>query len=99
MAARPIKPRYCGCPYRNIAFKPIGAPMAALDKIFISHDELEALRLCDLLGLTQEEAGNKMGISRGTVQRIVAIARKKVAGALVERAALIFGEPPLADQE
>ena len=99
MAARPLKPRRCGCPYRDIAFKPTGVPMAALDKIFISRDELEALRLCDLLGLTQEEAGSRMEISRGTVQRIVTTARQKVAKALVERTALVFGEPPLADEE
>ena len=47
-----------------------------------SVDELEALKLCDRDGLTQEEAGVKMGVSRGTVQRILSCARAKVADAL-----------------
>lgn len=51
---------------------------------------MEALRLCDRDGLTQEEAGQKMGVSRGTIQRIITIARKKTAGALSEGRALIF---------
>jgi len=38
---------------------------------------MEALRLCDRDGLTQEEAGQKMGVSRGTIQRIITIAREK----------------------
>lgn len=46
-------------------------------------EELEALRLCDLEGLSQDEAGSRMDISRGTFQRILYRARKKVASALV----------------
>ena len=59
-------------------------------------DELEALKLCDKEGLTQEEAGVKMGVSRGTVQRMLTTARRKVATALVEGAALILEDdlPP-----
>jgi uncharacterized protein len=92
MCARPTKPRRCRCPYHQVAFKPTGIPMTDLETIPVSHDELESLRLCDLLGLTQEDAGKKMGVSRGTIQRIVTVARKKVARALVEHAALVFGD-------
>ena len=46
--------------------------------------ELEAFRLVDMEGLSQEEAGQKMGISRGTIWRLVQSARKKVAQALSE---------------
>lgn len=46
--------------------------------------------MCDSEGLTQEEAGLKMGVSRGTIQRIITIARKKTATALNEGHALIF---------
>jgi len=52
--------------------------------IFIEIAELEALRLADLEGLSQEEAGEKMGISRGTVWRLLQSARKKTAQALTE---------------
>jgi nitrogen fixation protein NifU and related proteins len=56
--------------------------------IQVGHDELEALHLCDGEGYTQEEAGVFMGISRGTVQRLLSTARRKVAEALVGQKAL-----------
>ena len=87
---RPRKPRRCGCSAHGRAFRPTGIPMAMVEKISLAHDELEALRLCDLQGLTQEEAGREMGVSRGTVQRTVKQARAKVARALVDGAALAF---------
>jgi predicted DNA-binding protein (UPF0251 family) len=46
--------------------------------------ELEAFRLVDMEGLSQEEAGQKMGVSRGTIWRLVQSARKKAARALSE---------------
>ena len=45
---------------------------------------LEAFRLVDMEGLSQEEAGKKMGVSRGTIWRLVQSARKKTAQALSE---------------
>lgn len=44
--------------------------------------ELEALRLCDMEDKDQEEASRCMGISRGTLQRILYSARRKTAEAL-----------------
>lgn len=99
MCARPMKPRFCQCPYGDRAFKPTRIPMTELEKIPLAKDEFEALRLCDLLDLTQEEAGSKMGVSRGTVQRLIASAHKKVARALVEGCALILGETELKENE
>jgi predicted DNA-binding protein (UPF0251 family) len=46
--------------------------------------ELEAFRLVDLEGLSQEETGRRMKVSRGTVWRLVQRARKKTAQALSE---------------
>ncbi len=89
MSPRFKKPRQCGCRFRGKAFKPTGVPMSEIEKITLHQDELEALKLCDLDGLTQEEAGESMGISRGTVQRILAVARRKVASALSECKALV----------
>jgi predicted DNA-binding protein (UPF0251 family) len=40
--------------------------------------------LVDLEGLSQEEAGERMGVSRGTVWRLLQAARKKTAQALSE---------------
>jgi predicted DNA-binding protein (UPF0251 family) len=64
--------------------------MSEVKQISLSRDELEALKLCDVDDLTQEEAGSRMGISRGTVQRVLAVARKKVAKALSEGKAIVF---------
>jgi predicted DNA-binding protein (UPF0251 family) len=50
--------------------------------------ELEAFRLVDMEGLSQEEAGQKMSVSRGTIWRLVQSARKKTAQALTEGRAL-----------
>jgi predicted DNA-binding protein (UPF0251 family) len=66
--------------------------MTEIEKITLYRDELEALKLCDFDGLTQEDAGQKMGISRGTVQRLLSSARKKTAMALSECKAIVFEE-------
>ncbi|MCD6387734.1 MAG: DUF134 domain-containing protein, partial [Methanophagales archaeon] len=50
--------------------------------------ELESIRLKDLLGLTQEEAARRMGVSQPTFHRILQAARRKIASALVEGKAL-----------
>ena len=58
--------------------------------IYLEPAELEAFRLVDLEGLSQEEAGEKMGISRGTIWRLLQSARKKVAQALTEGRQLLI---------
>ncbi len=90
MSPRCKKPRNCQCKFRGKAFKPTGIPMSEVKQILLSRDELEALKLCDLDDLTQEEAGAKMGVSRGTIQRILSAARKKVALALARGGAIVF---------
>ena len=64
--------------------------MPELKQITMYRDELEVLRLCDYEGLFQEQAGEKMGVSRGTVQRILTSARRKAAEALSTGAAIVF---------
>lgn len=59
-------------------------PQGNPEPIYIEPAELEALRLVDLVGLSQEEAGERMGVSRGTVWRLTQSARKKTAQALTE---------------
>ena len=62
----------------------IPQPTINATTITIEPAELEVLRLLDLEGLLQEQAGIKMGVSRGTVWRLAKNARKKVAQALTE---------------
>jgi len=64
------------------------SPQGNSEPIYIEPAELEAFRLVDLEGLSQEEAGERMGVSRGTVWRLVQSARKKTAQALSEGRAL-----------
>ena len=90
MSPRSKKPRTCGCSFKGKAFKPTGIPLSELEKIILYIDELEAFRLCDHDGLTQEEAGLKMGVSRGTVQRLLSSARGKAAAALSECKAVLL---------
>lgn len=76
-------------------FFPEGASPLASDSIILTLDEIEALRLADLLGLYQEEAAQHMGISRATFGRILESGRKKVAEALVSGKSLRIEEGPV----
>ncbi len=53
--------------------------------------EVEALRLIDLEGLYQEQAGMAMGLSRGTIWRLLMTARRKVVQSLIEGRPLVIG--------
>ena len=64
--------------------------MSQLAAVRLGLDELEAMRLCDLDGLDQESAGRRMGVSRGTVQRLLQTGRTKVVGALLNSSALVI---------
>jgi len=64
------------------AFRP--EPQEHGEPVPLEHAELEALRLLDLEDLSQEEAGERMGVSRGTVWRLQKRARAKIALALTE---------------
>jgi len=64
--------------------KLIPEPKTTDSPISIEPAEVEALRLVDLEGLSQEQAGTKMGISRGTIWRLLQSARRKIAQALTE---------------
>lgn len=64
-----------------------------MSTLVLEADELEALRLADLEGLYQEECARRMGISRSTLSRTLARARRKVAEALVQGRRLILATP------
>jgi uncharacterized protein len=80
---RPHCRRFIGFVPNATYFKPAGIPLRELEEIVLTLDEVEALRLADLEGLYQEEAGERMKISRPTFARVVESARKKVAEALI----------------
>jgi len=80
---RPPKPRAVRHDPEVVHFKPAGVPMRLLEEVSLGLDELEALRLADLESLSHEEVGEMMNVSRATVGRILAEARRKTATALV----------------
>jgi uncharacterized protein len=90
--ARPKKRRRCRRFDGDRVMKPRGIPMTDVDIIHLDLDELEAMRLCDLEGHEQLEAGEKMKVSRGTVQRLLKSGRAKTVRAILTSSALIIGE-------
>lgn len=58
-------------------------PTEDTDRIIMSVDEYETIRLIDLEGLTQEECAGQMNVARTTVQGIYNDARRKLADSLV----------------
>ena len=89
---RPRKRRRCREFDGDRVFKPRSIPMSELEVIRLGLDELEAMRLCDLEERDQETAGKRMGVSRGTVQRLLGSGRPKVLRALLDSCALIVKE-------
>jgi predicted DNA-binding protein (UPF0251 family) len=92
--ARPIKPRRVLFDPDVVYFKPRAVPLSTLEEIDLNVDELEALRLCDLRNLEQEEAAKRMKISQSTLSRILISARNKVAEALIEGKAIRIKKRP-----
>ncbi len=86
--ARPKKNRLVAFDFEISYFKPRGIPMIELEEVLLTVDERESIRLADLIGLSYEEAGRQMGVSRATFGRIVQRARKIVADALINGKAI-----------
>ncbi len=82
--ARPKQNRKIVSPPIMQGFKPFGIPRSELDELVLQYDEYESLRLLDYEGLTQEEAAERMSVSRPTLTRIYNLARKTIAKAFVE---------------
>ncbi|RJS80525.1 DUF134 domain-containing protein [Candidatus Bathyarchaeota archaeon] len=89
---RPPKPIILEKPPSINKFTP--TPHVNLEPIFIEPAELEALRLVDFEGLSQEEAGQRMGVSRGTIWRLLQSARRKTAQAITEGRPLHVASEP-----
>lgn len=85
---RPRRFRWVSAQPTSTYFKPRGIPLAALEEVRLTIEEHEAMRLADLEGLHQEEAADRMKVSRATFGRIVASSRKKIADALVNGKAI-----------
>jgi uncharacterized protein len=67
----------------NTYYKPKGIPASELEVTVLTLDEYEALKLADYEQRYQEQAAEKMHISRQTFGRIVESAHYKISAALI----------------
>ena len=88
---RPPIERIVGGIPRHTLFKPAGIPARELEQLSLAVDELEAMRLVDLEGLSHEQAAAAMGVSRQTIGRVLEHGRATVAEALVSGKAIAIG--------
>lgn len=82
------KQRCCRLLENERIFKPTGIPLSEMEIIDIEVDEIEAIRLCDYEDKSQIETAEIMGISRGTVQRLLNSGRKKILDGLLHLKAI-----------
>jgi len=87
---RPQKNRLIKEPPVFTEFKAVGVPGRVMDKVILSLDEYEALRLSDFEGMSQEEAADEMEISRPTFTRLIETSRKKICEMLVNGKMLVI---------
>lgn len=85
---RPVISRKVGYKPEVSYFKPRGIPMLDLMEVCLTVDEREALRLADLQGLSHEEGGELMEVSRATFGRILRNARRIIADAIINGKAI-----------
>ena len=87
------KHRCCRFLDDEIIYKPVGIPYKELRETVIQLDEFEAMRLCDLEELDQVTAGERMGVSRGTIQRLLTNGRKKLIRAFIQSTVIRIQNP------
>jgi len=85
---QPFKCRFVSHEPGVTYFKPRGIPMTELEEIILGVDELEAVRLADMEGLYQEDAAERMKVSRQTFGNIIHAAHAKIAEVIIKGKAL-----------
>lgn len=90
MSRPPIERSVAGVPQVTL-FKPAGVPARELEQLQLPVDQLEAIRLVDLEGLSHEQAAAVIGVSRQTVGRLLDAGRGTVADALTRGKAIVIG--------
>lgn len=82
--ARPLRSRKICNPPIMKGFKPFGLPACKREKVEIKMEEYESVKLIDYDLLSQDQAAEKMNVSRPTFTRIYNSALKSIAKAFVE---------------
>ena len=81
---RPKKSRKVLNPPKMQGFMPFGIAVCDTDKIIMQYDEYETIKLVNYENLSQEDAAERMEVSRPTLTRIYNSALFKIAQAFVE---------------
>lgn len=88
--SRPKIDRIVACPPRFNSFKPLGVRRTDLEKVVLSLDEYEAIKLANYDKLGQQEASEEMGVSRPTFTRLLDSARQKISDFLINGKELVI---------
>lgn len=87
---RPKRNRHIHRPPVATGFAPFGIASGTNGSITLLYEEYESLRLADYECISQQEAAERMGISRPTFSRIYDQSRQKLARALVEGLSIVI---------
>lgn len=87
---RPQKSRKICSPPKMQGFKPFGIAFCEIDHIIMQYDEYESIKLVNYDKLSQEDASERMEVSRPTLTRIFNSALTKIAQAFVEGKSIII---------
>ena len=89
--ARPVKNRIIQSIPTSEGFVPVGYDNhKEYDRVIMTVDEYETIRLIDYSGENPETCAESMGISRSTVTNIYDSARKKISDALINEKILLI---------
>ena len=86
--ARPKKCRHIDFDLNVTFYKPRGIPLRELAQNSFEPDEIEAIRLADLMKLSHEASASRMKVSRATFGRILSRARSKLADSILNGKAI-----------
>lgn len=82
--ARPQKNRKICIPPLMTGFKPYGLPLCKMEKLNLTFEEYESIRLVNYDLLSQEDAALQMNVSRPTLTRVYNKALRTIAKAFAE---------------
>ena len=87
---RPKKKRKVDHPPKMLGFKPFGIRFCDTEHIIMQFEEYETVKLVIYKSLSQDEAAEKMAVSRPTLTRIYNSALKKIGQAFVEGKSILI---------
>lgn len=86
----PYRKRRIHMPPQFVNFKPSEYQKKMLERVELTVDEYEAIRLADYLKMEHLQASEKMNISRPTFTRLIDKAREKVARVIIDGMELVI---------